>query len=221
MRELLFQTKALLKREIALEKKQKHVFNGLLLYIISTVFVCYLSFKQIVNVPTWNALFWIIILFASVNATSRGMSNFRRGRLLYEYTLASAKAVILSRIIYQTLLIWVISLLGYAVYGILIGDLVQDHLFFLLALLLGSAGLSGTLSLITAIAAKSDQYSTLTAILSFPVILPMLIVLMRFSKNAVDGLDHSVQYPYLIALIAINVIVWTLSLILFPFLWRD
>lgn len=221
MRELLFQTKALLKREIALEKKQKHVFNGLLLYIISTVFVCYLSFKQIVNVPTWNALFWIIILFASVNATSRGMSNFRRGRLLYEYTLASAKAVILSRIIYQTLLIWVISLLGYAVYGILIGDLVQDHLFFLLALLLGSAGLSGTLSLITAIAAKSDQYSTLTAILSFPVILPMLIVLMRFSKNAVDGLDHSVQYPYLIALVAINVIVWTLSLILFPFLWRD
>jgi heme exporter protein B len=221
MRELLFQTKALLKREIALEKKQKHVFNGLLLYIISTVFVCYLSFKQIVNVPTWNALFWIIILFASVNATSRGMSNFRRGRLLYEYTLASAKAVILSRIIYQTLLIWVISLLGYAVYGILIGDLVQDHLFFLLALLLGSAGLSGTLSLITAIAAKSDQYSTLTAILSFPVILPMLIVLMRFSKNAVDGLDHSVQYPYLIALIAINFIVWTLSLILFPFLWRD
>jgi len=221
MQELIFQTKALLVREIALEKKQKHVFNGLLLYIISTVFVCYLSFKQIVNVPTWNALFWIIILFASINATSRGMANFRRGRLLYEYTLASAKAVILSRIIYQTLLIWIISLLGYSVYAILIGDLVQDHLFFLLALLLGSAGLSGTLSLITAIAAKSDQYSTLTAILSFPVILPMLIVLIRFSKNAVDGLERSVQYPYLISLIAINVIVWTLSMILFPFLWRD
>jgi heme exporter protein B len=46
-------------------------------------------------------------------------------------------------------------------------------------------------------------------------------VLIRFSKNAVDGLDHSIQQPYILALVAINAIVVALAWMLFPFLWKD
>jgi heme exporter protein B len=65
----------LLKREITLELKQRYALNAILLYVVSTVFVCYLSFKTLVDVPTWNALFWIIILFTAVNATSKSFST--------------------------------------------------------------------------------------------------------------------------------------------------
>lgn len=211
----------LLKREITLELKQRYALNAILLYVISTVFVCYLSFKTLVDVPTWNALFWIIILFTSVNATSKSFSTESRGRLLYYYTLASAQAIILSRIIYNALLMLVITLAGYFIYSLLIGNLVQDQPYFFLALVLGAFGFSSILTLVAAIAAKTRQNSTLMAILSFPVVIPMLLVLIRFSKNAVDGLDHSIQSPYIYALLSINLIVIALAYLLFPFLWRD
>jgi len=220
MKLMFREIRMLLIREIQLEWKQKYALNGLFLYVISTVYVCYLSFKTLVDVPTWNALLWIILLFTSINATSKSFSTESRGRLLYYYTLAGAPAVILSKMIYNAGLMFVISLSGYFVYSLLIGDLVQDKPWFILALLLGSSGFSTVLTLVSGIASKANNSGTLMAILSFPVLIPMLIVLIRFSKNAVDGLDHSVQTPYLVALIGINIIVVALARILFPFLWR-
>ena len=77
--QLFNEVKHLIAKEINLEWKQKYAFNGLLLYVISTVFVCYLSFKQIIDVPTWNALFWIIMLFASVNAIAKSFIQESKG----------------------------------------------------------------------------------------------------------------------------------------------
>ena len=91
----------LILKEISLEWKTKYAFNGLLLYVVSTIFVCFLSFKQIIDPPTWNALFWIIMLFASVNAVAKSFMTETRGRLLYYYTLTSAEAVIISKTIYM------------------------------------------------------------------------------------------------------------------------
>jgi heme exporter protein B len=220
MKLMFTEIRMLLLREIQLEWKQKYALNGLFLYVISTIYVCFLSFKSLVDVPTWNALLWIILLFTAVNATSKSFSTESRGRLLYYYTLAGAPAVILSKMIYNAGLMFLISLLGYFIYSLLIGDLVQDKPWFILALLLGSTGFSTVLTLVSGIASKASNSGTLMAILSFPVLIPMLIVLIRFSKNAVDGLDHSVQTPYLVALICINFIVVALARILFPFLWR-
>jgi heme exporter protein B len=59
------------------------------------------------------------------------------------------------------------------------------------------------------------------AILAFPILIPLLITLIRLSKNALDGLDFSVSYTYIVVLLAINVIVVVLAYLLFPYLWRD
>jgi heme exporter protein B len=86
---------------------------------------------------------------------------------------------------------------------------------------LGSTGFSSVFTLVSAIASRSRQSGTLMAILGFPVVIPMLLVLIRFSKNAVDGLDHSIQQPYIIALVAIQAIVIALAWVLFPYLWKE
>lgn len=211
----------LIRRDFSLELKQKYALSGLLLYVISTVFVCYLSFKSIVSVPVWNALFWIIILFTAIVAAGKSFNTESRGRLLYYYTLASAQAVILSRIIYNSLLMIVVSMAGYLIYSLFVGNMVEDQLFFIAGILLGSTGFSSILTLVAAIASKTSNNVTLMSILSFPVIIPLLIVLIRFTKNAADGIEHSVQYPYLLGLIAIQFIVIALAWMLFPFLWKE
>jgi len=218
---VLQQVKTLFLKEFTLEWRSRYALNGMLLYVISTVFVCYLSFRNVVSVPVWNALFWIIMLFASINAVGRSFIQERKGRLLYYYSIASPQAFLLAKMAYNSLLMLVITFLAYAIYGGMVGDLVQDHLMFSVALVLGSTGFSLILTLMSAIASKTENNMSLMAILSFPVQLPFLITLIKLSKNAVDGLDPSVSYGLITVLALIIVIVLTLSYILFPYLWRD
>ena len=218
---MLKQVKTLFIKEFTLEWRNRYALNGMLLYVVSTVFVCYLSFRNVVSVPVWNALFWIIMLFASINAVGRSFIQERKGRLLYYYSLASPQAFLLAKMAYNALLMLVITFLAYAIYAWWIGDLVQDHLMFVVALVLGSTGFALILTLMSAIASKTENNMSLMAILSFPVQLPFLITLIKLSKNAVDGLDPSVSYGLISVLALIIVIVLTLSYILFPYLWRD
>ena len=211
----------LIRKEIALEWKTKYSFNGLLLYVISTIFVCYLSFKQIIDPPTWNALFWIIMLFASVNAVAKSFMTENRGRLLYYYTLSNASAVIISKTIYNVLLLLVLSLINLVFYSIFIGNLIQDMPMFITGMLLGCMGFASIMTLISAIAGKAGGNSTLMAILSFPILIPLLITIIRFTKNAMDGLDWSVNYKFLVLLISLNLLTVALSYLLFPYLWRE
>jgi heme exporter protein B len=211
----------LILKEISLEWKTKFSFNGLLLYVISTIFVCYLSFKQIIDPPTWNALFWIIMLFASVNAVAKSFMTESRGRLLYYYTLTTAEAVIISKTIYNVLLLLVLAVINLLFYSIFIGNLVQDMPMFVTGMLLGCMGFASIMTLISAIASKAGGNSTLMAILSFPVLIPLLITTIRFTKNAMDGLDWSVNYKFLVILLALNLLTLALSYLLFPYLWRE
>jgi heme exporter protein B len=217
---LFKQIKFLVAKEIKLEMRNKYALGGILLYVVSTVFVSYLSFKKIVSPATWNALFWIILLFASINAIAKSFISETRGRLLYLYTLVSPQAVILSKIIYNSLLLTVLSSLCLAVYSLFIGNIIQDTTLFLITLILGSFGFSSLLTMVSAIASKSSNNFTLMAILSFPIMIPLLMVLIKLSKNAVDGLELW-DLNYLSVLMFLNVIIIALSYLLFRYLWRD
>jgi len=222
------QTWNLLKKEILLEWRSKYAFNGVLLYVVSTVFVCYISFhlspgfSGSAGYPiVWNILFWIIILFASVNAIAKSFIQENKGRLLYYYTIASPQAIILSKTIYNILLMSLLSVLALIIYLLFFPNTIGDPLFYFLAVLLGSISFSTVFTMISAIASKAGNNGTLMAILSFPVIIPVILLLIRISKSAMDGVERSLLYGNIGILFAINVIVIATSLLLFPYLWRD
>ncbi|HEY0678450.1 MAG TPA: heme exporter protein CcmB [Chitinophagaceae bacterium] len=216
---LLTQIKFLIRKEIVLEWRSKYALNGILLYVVSTIFVCYLSFKQ-TDPVTWNALFWIIMLFASVNAIAKSFIQENRGRQLYYYTIASPQAVILSKILYNVLLMMLLAAVAIGFYSIVFKNPLGDPLFYMLAILLGSISFASVFTMISGIASKAHN-GALMAILSFPVIIPLLMLLIKFSKNAMDGLDRSVSFNEIGVLVAINIIVVAVSLLLFPYLWRE
>ncbi len=221
LKEILY----LIQKDLVLEWRQKYAFNGMLLYVGSTVFVCYLSFglRQFSadSGPIWNALLWIILLFTSVNAIAKSFMQENRGRLLYFYSIVSPQGVILAKIVYNTLLMLLLAIICFVFYAFVLGNPVQDIPMFLLALLLGAIGFSTSLTMISGIASKAANSSTLMAILSFPVIVPMLLMLIKMSKNAMDGLNRGASLDELLTLLAINMIVVTVSYILFPYLWRS
>jgi heme exporter protein B len=114
-----------------------------------------------------------------------------------------------------------LALVGYGFYSLMLSNPVQDHLLFLSSILLGALGFSATLTMVSGIASKAGNNSVLMAILSFPVIIPMLLMLMKVSKNAMDGLDRASSSDEIVTLLAINAIVVSLSYVLFPYLWRS
>ena len=219
--DLFNQIKFLIRKEIMLEWRSKYALNGILLYVVSTVFVCYLAFRQITTAQTWNALFWIIMLFASVNAITKSFIQESRARQLYYYTIASPKAIIISKIIYNIFLMILLSLIALGFYSLVFNNPMGDPMFYLLSVFLGSISFAAVFTMISGIASKASNGGGLMAILSFPLIIPLLVVLIKFSKNAMDGLDRTVSYDEIGVILAINVIVITTSLLLFPYRWRD
>jgi len=210
----------LIKKDILLEWRQRYAINGILLHVISSVFVVFLSIK-ILNPPTWNALFWLILLFTSVSAVAKSFIAESKGRQLYYYGIASAQEIILSKTIFNIFLMIVISAICLLVYVTLMGNAVENMLIYMLSMFLGCIGFAATFTILSSIASKAGNSNLLMPVLSFPIIIPMLLVLIKASKKAMDGIDLSVILPDLFVLLAIDVIMVALAYILFPFLWKD
>ena len=60
----------LIKKDLLLEVRQQYSFYGILLYIISTIFVLYMTIQQ-PETKVWNGLFWVIQLFICINAVAK------------------------------------------------------------------------------------------------------------------------------------------------------
>jgi heme exporter protein B len=161
------------------------------------------------------------MLFASINAITKSFIQESRARQLYYYTIASPKAIIISKIIYNIFLMILLSSIALGFYSLVFNNPMGDPMFYLLSVLLGSISFASVFTMISGIASKASNGGGLMAILSFPLVIPLLVVLIKFSKNAMDGLDRTVSYDEIGVIMAINVIVITTSLLLFPYLWRD
>lgn len=210
----------LLQHEFTAEWRQRNALGGILLYVVSTVFVAYLTFKR-VDPLSWIALYWVILLFASVNAVAKSFLQNSPGRMLYYYSMANPMALILAKLCYNILLLWVIQWLAFLVMQVLVGQPVQDVFMFLLSAALAAVGMAASGTLVSAISHKATNQSTLMAILSFPVLLPVLVLVIKLSKNALDGLDRFVSYDELWTLAAVDVLVIGVALLLFPYLWKE
>lgn len=217
---------ALLRKEFLLEWRQKYALWSVLLYVTSTAYVCYLTFdmQPLGRSPlVWNALFWVILLFAAINTVAKSFRQESEARFYFYYATCSPQAIILAKMVYNAALMLFVTLAGFAVYATVVGmpGGGVDVGLFVGNLAFGALGFSTTLTLVSAIAAKSGGNATLMAVLSFPVILPLLVLLVRVSKHALDGLDRSLIYDELLTLLAVDALIATAALLLFPYLWRS
>lgn len=216
--------KILLQKELKLELRRKSVISGIALYLLSLIFICYLTFSlrnNAINEATWSALFWLTILFSVVNTVAKSFIGEKRGISIYYYSISSPQLIIISKILYNTILSFVLSIAGYLLFQIFIDNPVEDHAFFLLTLVLTSIGFSGALTLISGIAARANNSNILMAVLSFPIVISILLMAVRITKNVLDGIDRSASYDELLNLLAINGILTTLAYLLFPYVWRS
>jgi heme exporter protein B len=210
----------LLKKDILLEFRQQYTFFGVLLYIASTTFVIYLTMGQPED-EVWNGLFWVILLFICINAVARSFIQEGKGRMLYFYTIASPVHFIFSKLIYNGILMILMSGLSLLLFTVLLGNPLQHGLLFFGISCLGGISLSLVFSFLAAIAAKAQQPSAIMAILGFPLIIPQLMLLMKIANIAFSDIVQNGLPELAGMLVGFDVMIIALAYILFPHLWKD
>jgi heme exporter protein B len=213
---------SLIKKEFVLEFRQRSALGGILVYVAGTIFISALCFKGRLDKPSWNALFWVITLFTSVTISGKSFIKETGGQALFNYLHYKPQHFILSKVLYNMVFMLFLSMITFFFYAFFIRNEVENAGLFIIILLLASSGLAGVLSLMSAIASKAGGNFALMSILSFPVLMPLIMVVIKLSKEAVDGIEWAgVSTSLLTVLLALNILTIALSYILFPYLWKE
>lgn len=215
------QIRWLLWKDFAVEWKQKFSFTGLLVYVAANVFICYLTFTNAIDIPTWNALFWIINSLIAMNAVAKSFMSESSGALLFQYVMYHPLAVIVSKIIFNTILLSVLSITTLILFDVMIGNNINNLSLFILCIITANFGMASILTLVSGIAAKAGSGSAMMAILALPLLFPLILVITHLSKNILDGVPDFVYQKQLYILISLDSLTFALSCLLFPFIWKD
>lgn len=202
-----------------LEIRQQYSFYGILLYIGATIFVLFNAISEPES-RVWNGLFWVIQLFICINAVAKSFLQESRGRMLYFYSISSPVHFVLAKLLFNTVLMLLMSLLSVALFTLFLGNPFKNILPFLGLVILGGWSLSLVFSFLAAIAARAQQNAAIMAVLGFPLIIPQLILLMQLSAAAFAPL-MVISVTTILLLVALDALVIVLAVILFPFLWKD
>jgi heme exporter protein B len=211
----------LFKKDLLLEIRQQYTFYGIILYIACTVYILFLAVNE-PDAAVWNALFWVNMLFISINAVAKSFLQESRGRMFYYYSIASPQEFILAKLLYNVLLMLAMSLISLVTFGFFLGTPFTQALEFTGITILGGISMSLVFTLLAAIASRANQNAAIMVIMGFPVIIPQLLLLIRISKSAFGEIFKDGAVLQMVFLLTgLDVLVLALCMILFPFLWKD
>jgi heme exporter protein B len=162
----------------------------------------------------------MIQLFICINAVAKSFLQESRGRMLYFYSIAGARDYVLSKLLFNAILMVIMSLVSLLLF-LLLGNPIQYFGRFIGIVCLGGISLSLVFTFLAAIAARAQQNAALMAILGFPLIIPQTLLLMRISNTAFADVFQTGLAQMVLLLIGLDLLVIILAVILFPFLWKD
>ena len=161
------------------------------------------------------------MLFTSVNTVAKSFIDEKKGKEIYYYSIASPESIVVSKIIYNFLLCLLLAFTGYVLFIIFLRNPIEDVMIFVLTMILTCLGFATSLTLLSGIASKANNSNILMAVLSFPIIMSILLMAIKVTKNCIDDLDRSASMDELMTLGAINLLSAAVSYLLFPYIWRS
>lgn len=173
------------------------------------------------EIKYWNVIFWVIVLFSTINQLIAQFSKENNQIYLYYYTLINPVYFILSKIIFHTIYSCFIALITFFIFSIWFGSPVENYSMILLSIVLGSCSFAILFTLTTALSKGLQNNAVLTAILGFPLAIPLITMVSKVSREAFFTTQSDNFMINVSILIAFNVLMLVLSVILYPYIWRE
>lgn len=211
----------LLRLYWALEGRNKTVLSGVVLYVMAIVLVTGYIFEE-PEAMTWLALYWMVLLFAAVNAGVLSFMQESGARRWYYYQLADAISVYLAKSIHLFILIMLVAFLTAGMLTLRYGMPVMDVKTLGYATVLAAIGLSMLFAFMSGAASQARNAATLTTIIGFPLVIGLSMLAGKIAATSLmAGVDDvSMKWDYLM-LAGMDLLIGGLGMLLFAYIWRD
>lgn len=220
---LLHNAWSLLKKELQVEIRSKSGLMSFLQFSFISLFLVSISMNAVASSMSLEllvALFWVILFFTSLATLDKAFTREReRGTLLALQLYVPSQAVFIGKFLYNFIMVFGMSiLLGVAF--IILMDLTISHIpAIILVFLLGTIGIAAAGTLLGALVSFSANDNYLFAIISFPIFLPIFLLLIQVTGAAITSPGLGIQdYGFIMAY---DVILLAISSILFDYLWYE
>ncbi len=214
----------LFNKDLTSELRTRYAINALGMFIIVTISVIMFAIGQEKISPALSAgLLWVVIFFSAMSGLSRAfVSEEERGTNIILQLIASPVVVLTGKLFYNLILVFAMNMVILVLYTALFDTFVLKNVFiFFFSFVLGNTGLAFASTIIASIIAKANSKGTLYPVLSFPILLPLLLMLVEITKRCADGVAFEEISPEFFALISYNVVMATASYMLFDFIWKE
>lgn len=214
---------AILRKEITQELRSKYAINTLLAFTGASLLLILFALRAQQLDPTpRSGLIWIIILFAAMSGMMRTFLQETEKKTWSLLQLhASPSEVYLGKLVYNFLFLLVLLIITFFFYMVMMDLSLISPVMLFTSVVFGAAGLSSVTTLTSAMIAQADRKGPVFAVLSIPLLVPLLLILVRTTKMAlVDGTDGSSMND-VAALMGYCGTTITAGVLLFDFLWED
>jgi heme exporter protein B len=150
------------------------------------------------------------------------VSEEERGTTLILSLIAHPTSIFLGKLLFNLALIFFINTIIALLYYTLFDDfIIRNFEMFFYAFVLGNIGIAASSTIIAAIISKANAKGTLYPVLSFPVLLPLILMLIELTKFSIEGLPVADASAEFLVLISYDIIMITASIMVFDIIWRD
>ncbi len=219
---------AVARKDVRIELRTRYALNSMLLFAVTTAVM--VSFRlgplgvsrDSRAVSTLAVLLWVAIFFAAMNGLSRTFVREEETRTVALLRLSTPPlAVYLGKLLVNLGLLALLETLVTLLFVGLMNVRIAQPGLFALTLGLGGFGLAGATTIIAALVAKADGRNALFTILAFPLLLPLLIIVVEVTEVALAGSDWANALGGLRVLAAYALAQTVASLLLFELTWES
>jgi heme exporter protein B len=212
---------SVLEKDLSLELRSRFGVNSVLAFIIAgTLVSIYLIGTDRLESLTTISIYWILIVFAAITAMNRAfvIETDRQTMELLQLH-ASPMAVYVGKLLYNFLFTFFVSVITAFIFNFLIGFTNMNFGYAILVVLLGSLGMAGAATLLSAIVAQTDKKATLFPVIALPVLMPLMLLLSSASRVLVDMPEWGSIANDIMALVGYCGAMISASVLLFEYLW--
>jgi heme exporter protein B len=206
------------------ELRTRYAINALAMFILVTVSVILFSVgNEKISDYLTGGLLWVVIFFSAMSGLSRAfVSEEERGTVTLLHIIAAPATIFNGKLLFNLLLVFLMNFVITILFFLLFeAFVIKSMLLFFVAFVLGNIGIAVSSTVIAAIISKAGSKGTLYPVLSFPILLPLILVLLELTKFAMDGKSLEGSLIGVFVLVSYDVIMFTASFLLFEFIWKD
>ena len=215
---------AIAGKDFRSELRTRYALNAIGMFVAVVVAVVVFAVgRETITPPITAGLLWICLFFAGVTGLSRSfVVEQERGTMLLLRLSVPSTPVYFGKLIFNTSLALIANSLIVVLFLIMLPDAYKGGLLTLgIITILLSLGMAAALTIISAIIARAYARGALSAVLSFPIILPIIVLGVDMLRRGADGKGLGVMLDEIALVSGYVVVVIALSYILFDLLWKE